>query len=136
MRSTPSADDERGSGLISSLFGVLAFLGFLLFAVQLLLHLYSTSIVSAAAFDAARMASAQDGPGAASAESHGRSVLGGLTPDRFDVSVGGDTVTVRVQAQSPALVPALFGRLLGFDSIDESVTVRRERPVQAAGSQP
>jgi hypothetical protein len=35
------------------------FLGFLLLATQVLLHLYATSTVSAAAFDAARRAAAQ-----------------------------------------------------------------------------
>ncbi|MDP8969034.1 MAG: hypothetical protein M3N52_00690, partial [Actinomycetota bacterium] len=77
-RSTRSAaDGEAGTGLVSSLAGITAFLGFLLPAVQVLIHLYATSVVSAAAFDAARLASGASGADAAAARAHGLSLVGG-----------------------------------------------------------
>ena len=44
---------ERGTGAVSSLAGVAAFLAFLLLAVHVILGLYATSIVTDAAADAA-----------------------------------------------------------------------------------
>ena len=58
MAGVPAADD-RGAGLISTAAGVVVFLVFLLFAVQLLFGLYASSTVTAVANDAAvRAASA------------------------------------------------------------------------------
>ena len=45
---------DRGAGLVSAVAGVVAFLAFLFFAVQLLYNLYATSVVTATAYDAAR----------------------------------------------------------------------------------
>src|SRR3954470_18723888 len=54
-------DQERGAGLIGTAFGVAIFLLFLLFAVQVLLGLYTTSVVTSTALDAAnRLARAGD----------------------------------------------------------------------------
>ena len=121
--------DEAGVGLVSSVAGILAFLAFLLFAAQVLVHLFATSYVNAAAFDAARMASGSAGD-AAQAREHGLEVLGSYAPrvSTFDVAVGDEQVTVHVQARSPALLPAMFGRVLGTASIDRRVILRREVP--------
>ena len=124
-----SATDETGSGATSALAGVAAFLAFLLLAVQVLIHLYATSMVSAAAFDAARLASAEASAGPAVARTHGLALLGdyGRRVRSFDITVGADDVVVRVRAASPALVPVALARVLSADSIDRTVTMRRER---------
>ncbi len=122
--------EEDGAGLVSSVAGVLVFLAFLLFAAQVLVHLFATSFVNAAAFDAARLASGGAGVSEQAAEQHGLSVLGSFASrvSTFNVDIGVETVTVRVQARSPALLPATFGAVVGTASIDRSVTVRREQP--------
>ena len=119
---------EEGVGLISSVAGVTAFLAFLLFAVQVLVHLFASSFVNAAAFDAARLASGSAGISEGAAQQHGLSVLGSYASrvSEFAVDIGAQQVNVRVRADSPALLPAAFGRVLGTESIDRTVTVRRE----------
>lgn len=123
-------DDESGVGLISSVAGLTAFLAFLLFAAQILVHLFATSYVNAAAFDAARLASGADGVTEGAARAHGLEVLGSYASrvSNFSVAVGVDEVTVHVRAESPALLPRAFGRVAGTSSIDRTVTVRREVP--------
>jgi hypothetical protein len=56
---------ETGTGLLSAVVGVGAFLTLMLFAVHLVLNLYATSVLSAVAFDAARVVSGSDGGAAA-----------------------------------------------------------------------
>lgn len=121
--------DEAGVGLVSSVAGIIVFLAFLLFAAQVLVHLFATSYVNAAAFDAARLASGSAG-NAVQAREHGMDVLGGFAGrvSTFDVAVGAQSVTVHVQARSPALLPATFGRVFNTSSIDRRVTLRRELP--------
>jgi len=125
--------EDAGAGLISSVAGVTVFLAFLLFAVQILVHLFATTYVNAAAFEAARIASGADQARAATARARGLETLGDFAQrvSVFDVTVGDDQVRVRVTATSPALLPRMFGRVLGTDSIDRSVVLRRER-VQCA----
>lgn len=120
---------EAGVGLISSVAGIFVFLAFLLLAAQVLVHLFATSYVNAAAFDAARLASGAGRVSEAQARAHGMDVLGSFAGrvSNFEVAVGADQVTVNVQARSPALLPALFGRVIGASSIDRSVTLRREQ---------
>lgn len=126
-------DDEAGVGLVSSLAGIMVFLAFLLFAAQLLVHLFATSYVNAAAFDAARLASGAAGVSSAAAEAHGRSVLGAYGGRAsFQVMSGEQEVVVRVRTRSPALLPRVFGRIIGAENIDRTVILRREQPVCAA----
>lgn len=123
-------DGERGSGTVSMLFGVAAFLSLLFLAVQVLVHLYATSVVSAAAFDAARLASGAAATGADAARAHGLGLLGDFSGSvqAFEVRVGADAVTVHVAADSPALLPSVVSRALNSAAIDRTVTLRRERP--------
>lgn len=122
-------DDEAGVGLVSSLAGIMVFLAFLLFASQLLVHLFATSYVNAAAFDAARLASGSGDVSAGAAAAHGRSVLGSYgSRARFDVERGEREVVVRVRTRSPALLPRVFGRIIGAEEIDRTVILRRELP--------
>lgn len=121
--------DEAGAGLVSSLAGVMVFLAFLLFASQLLVHLFATSYVNAAAFDAARLASGAADVSAGAAEAHGRGVLGSFGDRaRFEVARGDEQVVVRVRTRSPALLPRVFGRIMGAEEIDRTVILRREQP--------
>jgi hypothetical protein len=123
-------DDEDGVGLVSSLAGLFVFLAFLLFAAQILVHLFTTSYVNAAAFDAARLASASGDVSPTAAAEHGKRVLGPFgSRSTFEVTPSAEQVTVRVRGQSPALLPRMFGRIAGVNSIDRTVILRRERPV-------
>jgi len=128
---------EAGVGLVGSLAGVTVFLSLLLFAAQVVLNLYATSAVTAAAFDAARVVAGGDGgPGfELAAEAHARRLLGrygeNVTfqwayPD-VDGDGAGDEVHLRVQARSAGrLLPRMDDRL-PFASIERTVVVRAER---------
>jgi len=128
---------DRGAGLIGTIAGVLVFLGFLLFAVQLLVNLYATSAATSAAFDGARLvAGHRTDHGSADAvararveaERRMRSELGDLGDQvTFDWS-GSDAGVIAVRIQGPAprfLLPGLGGPL-GFDQIDRTARVRIE----------
>ncbi len=121
---------ERGSGHIGAVFGIAVFLGFLLVATQVLVHLSATSNVTAAAFDAARRAAADGGGGCASAPARARSTLGsyGARPDvAVSCSVEGDAIRVTVRGPSPAGGLARpFVRLTSAETIERSATVHRE----------
>jgi Flp pilus assembly protein TadG len=133
-RSRRSAADgrERGTGLIGTWFGFVVFLALLLFAVQVLYDLYSTSVVTGVAFDAARkVAGASGGPTSeAAAEATAREVLGRygrqvrFTWDLTDP----DVVQLRVQADNPAFVlPSLRAGPFPFQHVDRTIRVRVER---------
>jgi hypothetical protein len=113
---------------MTAVFGVTIFLGFLLFAVQVLVHLYGTSTVSAAAFDGARLMAAEEGISCGAAGAHVRSILGEyggrVTVDCPEVTA--DVVSVRVVGPSPARL--VDGFLSGFDlgSIERTARVRVE----------
>jgi hypothetical protein len=125
---TTRLQQESGAGLVSTLGGVLVFLFFVLFTAQILVHLFASSYVNAAAFDAARLASGSEAVTPGAARAHGLGVLGSFASRvaAFDVETGPSTVTVRVRAASPALLPGVLGRGLGLATIDRTVTVRRE----------
>ncbi|HEX2849575.1 MAG TPA: hypothetical protein VHN98_03445 [Acidimicrobiales bacterium] len=114
---------------------MLIFLLLLLLAVQVVYDLYATSVVTAAAWDGARIAAgaaaAGDPSGQASAEDHVRDVLGAYGRDRVRMTWGGDTETIalRVQAKNPSFLPPALKRPLGIDSIDRTVRVHIEQEV-------
>jgi hypothetical protein len=105
---------EAGSGPITMVFGVAIFLGFLLLATQVLVHLYATSTVTAVAFDEARRAST-DGGRCEGVDARIRARLGGwaaapgvevsCTPG----SAGVEPTVVRVRGPSPAQALRIFG---------------------------
>jgi hypothetical protein len=122
---------ERGSGPISTWIGFLVFLGMLLFAVQALLNLYATSVVTSVAYDAARQVAGSDGgaDAIAGAEDQARQLLGRFGQEvAFDWSATtGDDVVLRVQGTVPSvLLPPRRGPL-PFGSIDRTVRLRVER---------
>lgn len=122
---------ERGGGPISAWIGFLVFLVLLLFAVQALTNLYTTSVVTAVAFDAARqVAGAGGGPGSVvSAEDQARRSLGRFS-DRvtFDWSATDDeTVVLRVQAVNNSTLLPVAAAPVAFDRVDRTIRVRVER---------
>lgn len=118
---------EDGSGPISTVFGVAIFLGFLLLATQTLVHLYATSTVTTAAFEAARRGAAEGGGGCAEVDSRVRGLLG-TYGQRVEVgcSEQAGQLRVRVTAPSPARLLDGFGQGLGRPPIDRTVVVARE----------
>lgn len=128
-RSTRSASrhGDAGTGVLGSIFGVTAFLVFLLFAVQVTVALHARTAVGAAAYDAVRIASGADGSVAA-AEADARAVLGragdGAT---FEWTVTDDTVALRVRVPVPSIFPRSLRSPLGLDDVDRTVRLRRER---------
>jgi hypothetical protein len=121
---------EAGVGPISSIFGVVIFLGFLMLATQVMVHLYASSTVSAVAFDVARRASA-DGAGCAGAQSRALDLLGSygdpatVTVDCTD-GPGAGVRSVTISGPTPARMVDAFGTTLGTDRIERTATVRIE----------
>ena len=103
------------------------FLAFLTVALQILLDLYTTSVVTSATYDAARLVATGAAPDAA--EDHARELLGGIGDDaRFSWDLD-DPAVVRVRVEVPTqrfLLPVVSGAL-GLDGVDRTVTVRMEQ---------
>lgn len=129
-------EDESGSGAIGTIGGALMFLTFLFIAVQVVLYMFATSVVTSAAFEAARLASA-DGPAGmspqsiAGAEDQARLLIGGFDPDPvIDVyPVGLRAVHARVEVDSPLVFAPLIEAVPGLGSIIRTVEYEREAPV-------
>src|SRR5688572_9904595 len=129
------ADGDRGAGLLSTAAGVVVFLVFLLFAVQLLFGLYASSTVTAVANDAATRAASSDAPPLAIIEAEARGNLGevGKTAtfrwgvDDSDSDGAMDTVVLEVIARPPRFVPPSLGGSIGLDEIRRVVRVRSEQ---------
>ena len=108
--------------------GIGVVLTLLLTAAHLLTHLYATSVVTAAGYDAAVEAAAHGG-NVPAAEARARQTLGGLAErTTFDWSASNeDEVVLRVHLTRPALVPARYATTLGLDEIERELRVRVER---------
>lgn len=125
---------DRGTGLISSTAGVLVFLVFLLFAVQLLFGLYASSTVTAVANDAAQRAATRGAPSLAVIEAEARANLGQVgdeaeftwTADDTDGDGQDDTIVLAVVAVPPRFVPRSIGDAVGFGDVRRTVRVRME----------
>jgi Flp pilus assembly protein TadG len=131
-----SPDDrnrDRGAGLLGTSFGILAFLGFLFFAVQLLFNLYATSVVTSATYDAARQV-ATSGHRATqadldAAEATARGELGQYgrrVRFTWDIESDPTVVKLRVVAMNPRFLAPAIDSLVGLDEIDRTVEVRVE----------
>lgn len=125
---------DEGSSGITAVFGVGIFLTFLLFTVQVMLHLYATSVISAAAFDGARGLASEDASSCAEARSAARSLLGdygqdpALTFPVCGLEDGGDVAVFSVRAPSPApLVDGFFRASFGLGDIEREARVRTEQ---------
>jgi hypothetical protein len=112
------------------------FLILMLFAAHLVLNLYATSVVSAVAFDAARVVSGSDGgaDAEAAAERQARALLGRYE-ERGELSfhwrypsTDGDARPDVVELRVIATHPTRLSRLeLPFSRVDRTVRVRLER---------
>lgn len=125
---------DQGTGLISSAAGVVVFLMFLLFSVQLLFGLYASSTVTAVANDAAQRAAAKGAPPLAVIEAEARASLGRVgddaefawSTDDADRDGEDDTVVLVVVAVPPRFVPSSIGGSVGFGEVRRIVRVRLE----------
>lgn len=128
--------DERGTGLIGTWAGFVVFLALLLFAVQVMFNLWSTSAVTAAAADAARKVATADDPSSPAvqqqAESDARAILGRYATDHvrpFRWQITGDgfvELKVAVERQ-PHFFLAAVPALIWGNQIHRTVRVRIER---------
>jgi len=113
------------------------FLVLLLFAVHLVLNLYGASVVTAAAFDAARLRAGGAGGAASEAEAERQALelLGGYVdggrlqlswsyPDT-DGDGESDVVRLRIVASHPT--DLFSGVRFPFQNIDRTISVRMER---------
>jgi Flp pilus assembly protein TadG len=124
--------DERGTGLISTIFGVLMFLLFLLLGAHVLMHLYAASVLTANAFDAARLVSGAGADHARAqhqAEAQARQRMGAFAErvEPFDWSATtADDVVLTVRADTPDLLPGALASLAGMDTFTRTVRLRVE----------
>src|SRR5437899_4056102 len=116
-RSLRSRADEGRTGLVSTTAGVTVFLVLLLRAVQVLYNLYATSVVTAAAYDAARVvagAAARGDPREAEQQGKARfrHLLGRYGTDQVEMldfsESTDDVVVLHVRSRNPSL---LLGRV-------------------------
>lgn len=129
----PTLHAQRGSGVFGTTFGLFVFLLMLLVAVNVIYALYARSMVTNAAFDAARdvagYAAAGDRDTARAsedAEFHARIGLGDAA--RLEWSADDpDVVVLRVVAVTPSLVPRALRDIFGVGATDRQVRVRVER---------
>ena len=132
-----SGDD--GTGLIGAIAGFTVVLALALFAVQVLLNLFTTSAVTDAAHDGARRVAGARVDHAdplavtaarTDAERTIRDLLGAYG-ERVSIDWSASTadeVVVRVRGEAPrVLLPGLAGPV-GLDRVDRTVRVRVERP--------
>lgn len=128
-------DRERGTGLIATAAGVLVFLLFVLFAVQLLFSLYASSTITAVAHDAAARAATSPDDDLAAIELEARRRLGRVgdlatftwSAEDLDGDGAPDSIALRVVASPPRLVPSSIGDGVGLGEIERTATARIER---------
>ena len=125
--------DEAGTSVLGTTFGFVAFLGFLLFAVNIAVGLYARSTATAIGFDHTRRLAEQGGACAGGADATEAAVvdrLGGWWR-RVEVaaSCDGEVATVRVDASSSrSMLPSALLRPTRLSELHRSFTVRIEVP--------
>ena len=128
---TNGGGTERGAGVIGTVVGVLVFLVLVMFATQVLLGLYTTSVMTAVTYDAAKAVAGADADGEAAArddaEDNARRQLGRFGGGvHFDWAVGPDAVRLTVRAQRPTLLPRALAAGAGMADVVRTVRVRSE----------
>jgi Flp pilus assembly protein TadG len=131
MRRDPVSEpaNDRGAGLLSMSFGLLFFIILLIFSIQVTYNLYTTSVVTGLAIDAARDVAAQDGISPAQAEANFREFVG--TDVDFDIVITGETVEATINWETASLIPAVSDSR-AFGVLDRTFAVRIEEQ-QPAG---
>lgn len=125
--------DEAGTGVIGTLLGAGVFILLMLFAVQVLVGLYTSSVVNAATYDAAKTVAGSDGGDAAKADavrtaraqlgSYGKRVTFTWDPEGTDA----DVVRLEARGPRPSFLPATLTGPPGLGDIVRTVTVRWEK---------
>ncbi len=118
------SDRERGAGVLSMTIGMMMFLIMLVFAVNLLYNLYTTSVISSLALDAARDA-AELGGDTGAAMTEFESQVADAT--QFTITETDTHVVVTIAWTSRSLFPALDNDAPAFGTINRTFTVRREQ---------
>lgn len=114
--------DEEGTGVVSTFVGAAIFLVCLLFAAQVLLGLYLTSVVSAVASDAARTAAGASAPPVDEVAASARRQLGAAgSGATFSWTMDDDAVRLTVRVPRPGMLPVLTSPIV------RTVRVRVER---------
>lgn len=128
--------DERGSGALSSVFGVGVFLILLLFCSHVLLNLWLTSSVDAVAHGAATDVATSGASDAELPEVEERAIArarealgdyGARVRLEFEPGAPGDVV-LHVSAPEITLLPSIVADLSGSSGLDRRIVVRREAP--------
>ena len=127
------ARDEGGAGVVGTLIGAGVFVLLLLFAVQVLLGLYTTSVVTAATYDAAKAVAGADAGGSlaarADAVANAKSQLGAYG-DKVSFDWGGttaDVVELTARGPKPSFLPATLTGPAGLGDVVRTVRVRVEK---------
>jgi hypothetical protein len=135
-RGPTGRESERGAGLIGTAAGFLVFLLLMFTAVQILFNLHATSMVTAAAHDAARdvagFRSSDDRCAATiEAEEDFTEQLGSYGDAGYArlqwTCTDSDTVSVRVIAVHPSILPRRLSGLLSLSELDRTIEVRIEQ---------
>lgn len=122
-------ETEAGTGIISAVFGVAIFLGFVLLASQVLLDLYTRSVITSAATRGAEIVAAANGGTAAEplADATVERLLGrDASQATLSWQVTSTEVALTVRLTTPSLLPVALGGPLGLDRITRTVVVARE----------
>jgi hypothetical protein len=136
VRDNGRCRDDRGTGVIASVFGVTMFLGFTLFTTQVAVHLLAVTTIDAETHDTARRiakASVQRADPTTRRATINTELdrLG----DRFrrwdpdptiDLVHHPDQIVLRVRVDPPNPVLAGADRLLGIGTIERTARIRRE----------
>ncbi len=123
--------DEAGTSVLGTTFGFVAFLGFLLFAVNVAVGLYARSTATAIGYDQARLL-AELGPACSTgADATSAAVVNRLDGwwRRVDVAAtcDADSVAVRVDATSSrSLLPSVLYKPTRLAELHRTFTVRIE----------
>ena len=127
-------EDEAGESAVTSIAGVLIFLGFLLLATQTAIHLYAVSTSTSVMFDEARRVAAAVSTGTygcAQATAAINDRLGNWGEELTVTCTGDDGTTDHVEVQvlgpSPANLVSAFGTATGLATFERTVRVRAEQ---------
>lgn len=123
MNSPPPQPAERGAGLLSMVVGVLMFFVLLVFTVQVMFNLYTTSVVTGLALDAARDVAEQGGLTPAQAEAEFAALVDGSV--EFDIRIVGDVVVADLEWETKQLFPT-FSDARAFGVLNRTFEVRVE----------
>ena len=123
------ASRERGTGLVASIAGVTVFLAFLTVAVQVLVDLYQTSVVTAAGYDVARSVATHPEQPLPPATARLRELLGGVGDDAeltWDIDEVDGVVRLHLVVPTRRFLLPVVAGPLGIDAVDRTITVRME----------